>query len=165
MEVYKEVWRDIPEYEGLYKISSMGRVKRMGRITTVKTWQRVEKEMFLKTRIGGSGFLIVELSKNGKTRIVKVTDLIVKTFIGEKHNHKAVYKNRDIEDSRLENIDYIKIVKPEKIKPQPKKTIGIFYNEKSQKWYPVIRENNKLKNLGLFNTIREALESYESNTK
>ena len=165
MEVYKEVWKDIPSYEGLYKISNIGRLKRMEQIRTVKTGQRLEKEMFLKTRIGRSGVLIVDLSKNGKKSRVKVTDLIVKTFIGEKHNHKAVYKNGDIEDSRLENIDYIKIVKPEKIKPQPKKTIGIFYNEKSQKWYPVIRENNKLKNLGLFNTIREALESYESNTK
>ena len=161
MKNNNEVWRDIPEYEGLYKISSMGKVKKSPRVICRDGGEVNYREKLLKSRTDKKGELVVELNKKS----FKITDLIVKTFIGEKHNHKAVYKNGDIEDSRLENIDYIKIVKPEKIKPQPKKTIGIFYNEKSQKWYPVIRENNKLKNLGLFNTIREALESYESNTK
>ena len=48
-----EVWKDVVGYEGMYQISSLGRIKSFKR----------KKEIILKQSIGSSGYYIVNLSK------------------------------------------------------------------------------------------------------
>lgn len=54
-----EEWRDINEYEGLYQVSNLGRVK------------NVRRNKVLKTRLTTNGYKDVSLSKNNakKTQI------------------------------------------------------------------------------------------------
>lgn len=48
----KEIWKDIKDYEGIYQVSNLGRVK------------RVETTNLLKGRKDSKGYLMVNLSKN-----------------------------------------------------------------------------------------------------
>jgi len=55
----KEIWKDIPNYDGLYQVSSIGNVKsliRKGRL----------KEKILKPSKDGGGYLMVMFRKNNK---------------------------------------------------------------------------------------------------
>jgi hypothetical protein len=48
-----EIWKDVPEFEGLYQVSSLGRVKSVGRVTkrivNGKVFTQLTKEKIRKT--------------------------------------------------------------------------------------------------------------------
>tara|TARA_A100000171_G_scaffold49367_1_gene58325 strand:+ start:270 stop:476 length:207 start_codon:yes stop_codon:yes gene_type:complete len=61
----KEIWKDIEGYNGLYQVSSFGRVKSMNRIVEKKDGNVLTiKERILRNNTS-SGYCIVGLSKNG----------------------------------------------------------------------------------------------------
>ena len=84
----KEIWRDIPGYGGLYRISNTGKIKsvRMGKI--------------LRPGTDGSGYLIVQLSKDKVQKGYKVHRLVYSSFFGEilpgkEINHKDFNKSNN----------------------------------------------------------------------
>ena len=42
----KEIWKDVPNYEGYYQVSSLGRIKGVQRVY----WSKVNKSYALKKR-------------------------------------------------------------------------------------------------------------------
>lgn len=66
-----EEWRDIPDYEGLYQVSSFGRVKSL----------YFGKERILKPKKDKCGYLHVILCKNGKRKSFLVHRLVAKCFL------------------------------------------------------------------------------------
>jgi hypothetical protein len=70
-----EIWKPILGYEGLYEISSFGRVKSLPRNSTIK------KERFLKQHDAGHGYLVVNLSKRINQRTIRVHRLVAEHFI------------------------------------------------------------------------------------
>jgi len=68
-----EIWKDIDGYEGLYKISSTGKVLSLGNVQT-------KKSKVLKNRIS-KGYYNVVLYKNKKHRLHLIHRLIAKAFI------------------------------------------------------------------------------------
>lgn len=79
-----EQWKPVKDYEELYAVSSMGRVKSVER--TCKHWRggvRCIKEKILKPALGGKEgdhYLIVCLSKNGVTKSFGVHVLVALAF-------------------------------------------------------------------------------------
>lgn len=58
----KEEWRDIKDYEGLYQVSNLGRVKSLGRLVDRKSkGKRWQEEKILKPKIDKNGYQIVGL--------------------------------------------------------------------------------------------------------
>ena len=57
----EEEWRDIAGYEGLYKVSNLGRVKSMN-------YMRTGREKILKARKDSYGYLQAHLYKDGKDK-------------------------------------------------------------------------------------------------
>jgi hypothetical protein len=95
MQSYKEIWKDVPEYEGVYQVSSLGRVKSL--------W--FGKEKILKLRENTQGYMQVGLYKEGDVKSYRVHRLIMRLFVGESKlqvNHKNGIKT----DNRLENLEY-----------------------------------------------------------
>lgn len=83
----QEIWKDIEGYEGYYQISSMGRVKALGRtvITHFKDG-RGDVAMYRKERISKpsqniEGYLTVQLSKNNIRERFRVHRLVALAFI------------------------------------------------------------------------------------
>jgi hypothetical protein len=108
----KEVFKDIPNYEGKYQISNLGRVKSLKRIVVYpdKRKDRVQDERILKTGLSSKRYLSVSLWKNGKPRTKLIHVLIAEAFL----NHKPCgmklvvdHINAIKTDNRLDNLQLI----------------------------------------------------------
>lgn len=78
-----EEWRSIPGYEGLYEISSIGRVRSLDR--TVRHWRGGESHLrgkIKRTPIDGQGYRVVNLAQEGKQRTMAVHRLVALAFLG-----------------------------------------------------------------------------------
>lgn len=63
----KEIWKDIKDYEGLYQVSNLGRVKHLEftRLNPLTGGISIIKEKILKQNLTSFGYLSVALYKNG----------------------------------------------------------------------------------------------------
>jgi hypothetical protein len=91
----KEIWKDIPEYEGMYQISNLGRVKSL----------KSGKDKILKPREYGRGYMSVSLCKEGESKNFKIHRLVMLAFVGES-DLQVNHKNGIKADNRLENLEY-----------------------------------------------------------
>ena len=94
----KEVWKDIEGYEGLYQVSTLGRVKnsRSGRI--------------LKGGKHKAGYHQVILCKNGKVKYYLVHRLVAQAFIPNPQNKPQVnHIDEDKENNYVENLEWVTI--------------------------------------------------------
>ena len=69
-----EIWIDVPDYEGLYQVSSLGRIRRGTRIK--------------KPYIDHGGYLTIWLSKHSKMKCLKVHRIVALAFIPNPENKK-----------------------------------------------------------------------------
>ena len=87
-----EVWLPVNDYEGLYEVSSWGRVR------NYKTGS------ILKQRIDKYGYLRVHLCKNGKDKYPIVSRIVCKTFKSLPEEYHADHRNWVRDDNRFINI-------------------------------------------------------------
>lgn len=87
----EEIWKDIPGYEGLYKVSSFGRVLSLERIIDHPTRGNIRlKQRFMSLTKCKDGYVKVGLSKNGYTKSCKISRLVATTFILNPDNKREV---------------------------------------------------------------------------
>lgn len=105
-----EIWKDIKDYEGLYQVSNLGRVKSLERnVPFTNRWgQRIahlQKERILKAKKQFNGYLALALSKDGKHKTYLVHRLVAETFILKTDNQLQVdHINGDKTDNRVDNL-------------------------------------------------------------
>ena len=104
----KEVWKDIPEYEGLYQVSNLGRVRSVDRIIVKKNKATMlYKGKILKYYEDTKGRLSVSLSKNDKKKNIRVHIIVAETFISKRPDKKVIcHINGNNQDNRLVNLRY-----------------------------------------------------------
>lgn len=92
-----EIWKDIKRYEGLYQVSNIGKIKRIGKNERIK-----------KTFIDKNGYERVELSKLGVNKKYSVHRLVAEAFINNCFNKKEInHKNGIKTDNRVENLEWV----------------------------------------------------------
>lgn len=105
MQNKNEIWKDIPNYEGLYQVSNLGIVKSMKRTITRKNGKvYTQKEHIMKTYKSKRGYLYVVLSKqNCKNKIRNIHQLVAECFL-DWHNYKYTINdlNKVFSKSNLE---------------------------------------------------------------
>ena len=101
-----EVWVDIPNYEGLYQVSNLGRVKSMARLLNRGRGQYLRPPIVLKAPINGHGYHQVALyDKEGKGRIFGVHQLVAVCFIDNPKDYNDIdHINTTKTDNRVENL-------------------------------------------------------------
>lgn len=107
-----EIWKDIKDYEGLYQISNMGRVKRLKfahkDIHGVITW--IHKEKILKHKYDGKGYAFVTLG-NGTTvrKNKKIARLVAGAFISEQpfENAQVDHIDRNKRNNTIQNLRWV----------------------------------------------------------
>lgn len=161
---FMEIWKSIQNYEGLYEVSSLGRVKSLP--VKKSYWSlRTPKEKILTPKIGS--YYSVGLTKDGVNNTIKVNQLVAMSFLGHKRcGQKLVvdHINENKLDNRLENLRIVSkkfsssINRGENIS----KYKGITYDKKTDKWKCKITIASEKKYLGVFKTKKEAIEVYKA---
>lgn len=84
-----EVWKDIPGYENLYKISSNGIVKSYDKIVRCGKYNKKRKILgrILKFTLTRGGYYTVGLTKDRKQKFYFVHRLVAITFVDNPNNY------------------------------------------------------------------------------
>ena len=150
-----EVFKDIPNYEGIYQVSNFGNVKSL-------KWK---KEIIMKQGIS-SRYLAVNLRKEKVSKMFRIHVLVAMVFLNYKPNGKQDFvidhKNGVRTDNRLENLQIV--TQRENVQnyhKSKKGKIGADWHPQTKKWRSKIRINGFSIHLGLFEEEKDALKAYE----
>lgn len=155
-----EEWRDIPNYEGLYQTSDLGRVK---------SFLNKKRVIILKQSLLDTGYLTVTLccNKNKKSRTIHT--LVAESFLNHVScgyelivEHKDHIRNNNI----LINLKIITTREntDQKHLESTSKYVGVYLKPKN-KWSSAIWINGEQKHLGTFDNEIEASEYYQNALK
>lgn len=108
----KEIWKSVVGYEGLYEVSTLGRVKsldmvlpyaRYGKLTT-----RIRKGVILTPAKMNNGYLRVGMSNNGNHKLNLVHRLVAIAFIPNPNNYKEVnHIDCNKSNNRVDNLEWV----------------------------------------------------------
>ena len=98
-----EEWKSIPGYEGLYEVSSYGRVKSLERYKSNNGGIQLIKEKILKPHNTKKGYLTVQFHN----KIFKVHRLVAQAFIPNPDNLPMVnHKDEDKTNNNVDNLEW-----------------------------------------------------------
>ena len=103
-----EEWRDVVGYEGLYQVSSEGRVKSLERTFIDNSGRkRYVKERILKPGADRGGYLRIDLCASGKRKMFSVHRLVCEAFHDNPENKLDVnHINENKTDNRACNLEW-----------------------------------------------------------
>ena len=99
----EEIWKAIVNYEGLYEVSNLGRVRSLN-------YKRTGKIKVLRPRPSKLGYLDIRLSKNGKVKPFKVHRLVAYAFIpNDNPIEKTQVNHKDFnrQNNSVENLEWV----------------------------------------------------------
>ena len=93
----EEIWKDIQGYEGLYRVSNLGRVKSFHKA----------KEHILSPGKDKDGYFQVQLYKNGINKMRKVHRLVAQAFISNPNNLPQInHKDENKQNNNVDNLEW-----------------------------------------------------------
>ncbi len=96
----KEIWKDIPGYEGLYQVSSCGNVRSMN-------YRGLGKVKVLKTAEDKRGYTHVNLFKDKIPKTCQVHRLVAIAFIPNPNNLPQInHKDCNPRNNHIENLEW-----------------------------------------------------------
>jgi ABC-type Na+ transport system ATPase subunit NatA len=159
-----EIWKDIIDFEGLYKISNYGNIKSCSRYVNIKSGKRVVNEKLLSLAKDRDGYLMAILCKNATRKTVKVHRLVANAFI-EKIDGKFFVNHIDSNKSNnnLNNLEWVSNLENichSRLKMKTtSKYIGVYFYKRDNVFRATARLNSKIISLGSFKTEEEAYEA------
>lgn len=102
----EEIWKDIPDYEGIYQVSNYGNVKTLKRTVKSSVGYRVIRERLLRPHLC-AGYKTVALRKNNQARTTLIHILVAKCFIANPDNKRTVNHKDGIKtNSHVDNLEW-----------------------------------------------------------
>jgi len=165
----QEIWKDVVNYEGVYSVSNLGRVKSLDRVVKFKNTKRPTKGRVLKNRIQQHGYYCVNLSYNGTKKNIEVHKLVAMAFLDHQPNgHNIVVDH--IDGNKLNNCECnlqlvsnrVNSSKDQKKLNRTSEYIGVTWNKAVSKWKTHIRHKGKQYFIGYFKNEFEASVYYQN---
>lgn len=87
----KEIWKDIKDYEGMYQVSNLGRVRSLDKIVNGSNqygahFIKIRRGKLLKLHISNNGYYRVILVSDNKNKNFLIHRLVAKAFIPNPNN-------------------------------------------------------------------------------
>jgi hypothetical protein len=173
----KEIWKDIPNYEGYYQVSNTGKVKSIERKVkhSHSGWMTI-KERELKSRISGrdykkgEGYYQVVLHNGIGKRYYGVHVLVAMAFLSHAPSgHKIIVDH--IDDNKLNNkLDNLQLITSRyncsrSKRNKTSKYVGVTWHKINNKWTSRIYINGENKYLGQFDCELAAAKAYQDKLK
>lgn len=166
-----EVWKSIPNYEGLYEVSSLGKVKSLPRKICNHKGCHISKEKILRPGINSRDYLSIVLFKNNSKKSLNVHQLIAMAFLNHTpcgHNLVVDHINKNKIDNRLENLQLITNRKncSKDVKNKTSKYTGVSLDKRNNnRWKSLIKIKGKTTYLGYFKCELAAHLAYQNKLK
>ena len=170
IEKEKEIWKNIPSYEGYYQVSDLGRVRSLDRVRTYKSGASKLLEGKMLNPTMNKGYKHAILTMKGRRKSFRISQLVAMAFLGHKPDgHKLVvdHINGNRLDDRVENL---RIVTHRANTSTcfrtdngtfSSKYVGVYWNINSLKWNSSIRYDSTSIHLGLFDNEKDASDAYQ----
>lgn len=113
----KEIWKDVPQYEEFYQINNFGVIKSKGRLVEVPDYQNahaycsgfsyVKPGRIMKQRLNAYGYYVINLSKDGKQKGHMVHRLVAEAFIPNANNLPFInHKDENKTNNHISNLEW-----------------------------------------------------------
>jgi len=165
-----EEWRDVPNYEGYYQVSDLGRVRSLDRTVTTKHGVgRFYKGRVIKGTVN-KGYRRTTLNIDGVGRNLKFSQLVAMAFLGHEPNgHTLVvdHINGDRSNDRVENLRIVTSRANTSTSFRSDRNslsseyVGVNWDKKTSKWKAQIYHNGVSVVLGYYDTEIEASKAYQ----
>lgn len=166
-----EYWKDVPGYEGLYQVSSFGRVRSLTRnIWNGKSFYK-KHGTIIKQFLNECGYPCIVLSKNNKRLYLRSHKLMQKSFpchfisINKKVDHIDGNKlNTRLDNLRACNSSMNNINRKKSINTSSKYK-GVSFDKYNKKWQSRIKKDYKTIHLGRYKDEKEAAIAYDNKAR
>ena len=103
----REVWANIADTDGVYQVSTLGRVRSVDRMVKSGSGTRLEKGRLYDPSLS-KGYPHITLRRNGWQRSVPVHRLVAETFIPNPDGLPVIdHINGNKMDNRVENLEWV----------------------------------------------------------
>lgn len=100
----EEIWRSIKGYEGLYEVSSYGRVRSLDRYDSSNHFR---KGKLLKLKKENNGYIRITLCKCGIEKMYMVHRLVANEFIDNPYKLPQInHKDENPTNNRVDNLEW-----------------------------------------------------------
>lgn len=148
----KEIWKDVPGYEGLYQVSNLGRVK----------------SNYIKKIINGSlrgGYLRVKLIKDGSKKTISIHQIVLMAFIGHEPNGMNIVVDH-IDNNKLNNnLENLQLISNRENCSKDVNSnsgyTGVCFDKSQNNYISYIKINSKRIHLGRFKDKQKANSIYK----
>jgi len=104
----QEQWRPIKDYEGLYEVSNLGRVKSLPKYHNCGKKSYMQSEKILKLNKRRDGYLQVMLYKDKKEKTLRIHRLVAQAFIPNPENKPFInHIDCDPSNNCVTNLEWV----------------------------------------------------------
>ena len=162
----KEIWKEVPGYEGAYQVSNKGRVRSLDREVIHSSGGTFIKKGKLLKLCDAKPYHNVGLS--GKK--FRVHQLVAMAFLGHKPcGYKLVVDHID-GNCHNNNLNNLQVITNRENTSKDKRGgssqyVGVCWNKTQRKWQAKFKINKKVLHLGTFDDELEAHHAYQKKLK
>jgi hypothetical protein len=153
MENTSEIWKPIKDYEGLYEVSNMGRVRSLNHYVIDKqNAKRFFKGKVLRIYQNEYGYCFVRLVNNSGVKNIRVHRLVAEAFIPNPDNLPEVNHKSEIKtQNNVENLEWC----------DHKYNMAYSHNSGKIPKKIVVAKNNKTNESRCFLTVKNAANYFQ----
>ena len=166
-----EIWKDVPDFEGYYEVSSLGRVRNC----------RTKKIKAQSIQTNGK-YYQCSLWKNNKEKRVLTHRCVAKAFISNPLDKEHVnHKDKNVFNNTLSNLEWVTCSENHlhsyktgrvnakaflgKKRSTASKYRYVYWDAKRSNWKASVKKDNKTHNIGRFNNDLDAAIAADSYIK